>query len=57
MIEDTRDPGIETDECIDCGDDCPVLLGRCAECRRDHDDFEAEVRLASYRKVRARWAV
>ena len=49
-IEDTRDPGVELDECIDCGDDCPIEFERCGSCQREHDELQNELMLESYER-------
>lgn len=53
-IEDTRDPGVETDECVDCGDDCDILLERCTDCQRERDDLTNELDFASYERFHGR---
>ena len=51
-IEDDRDPGVEHNECIDCGDDCSILLERCTACQLEKDDLDDEMMRESYENFR-----
>lgn len=51
-IEDTRDPGIEHDECVDCGDDCTFGEDRCRDCQREWEELQLELQWESYQAFR-----